>query len=188
MPFVDFEGFERYSISCRTIQRIYRKKVLLLYEPIFIHLSLSLEIKPLTGLSELLFGSTMSDAEKALGKAEETEFLDDIEEFRSTVWHYWENGFSLFFDENNSQLFCCVEIDNEDVRLWGKKIFDLNEKQIIELFKSKGIITFETEQHEWGEKRLSFDEANIDFYFEKNKLSSINYGKSEMDLPLILPN
>ncbi len=72
--------------------------------------------------------------------------------------------------------------------LWGHKIFELNEKQIIDLFKSKGISDFETELHEWGEKRLSFDEANIDFYFEKSKLCSINYGKSEMDLPLILPN
>ena len=64
----------------------------------------------------------------------------------------------------------------------------MNEKQIIELFKSKGINVFETEVHEWGEKRLTFDDTNIDFYFEKNKLSSINYGMSEMDLPLIFPN
>jgi hypothetical protein len=148
----------------------------------------SLEIKPLIGLYDLSFGASMTEAEKVFGKAEETEFLDDIEEFRSTVWHYWENGFSLFFDENRDQLFCCVEIDNKEVTLWGREIFSLNEKQIIDLFKDKGIVSFETEQHEWGEKRLSFDEANIDFYFEKNKLSSINYGKSEMDLPLILPN
>lgn len=146
------------------------------------------EIKPVLGLSDLLFGASMAEAEKVFGKAEESEFLDDIEDCQSTVWHYWEQGFSLFFDEKSQQIFCCVEIDNEDVILWGQKIFDFSEKQIIDLFKSKGITEFETELHEWGEKRLSFDEANIDFYFEKNKLSSINYGKSEMDLPLILPN
>jgi hypothetical protein len=155
---------------------------------LFILLSNYLEIKPLLGLSDLLFGSSMTDAEKVFGKADESEFLEDIEEFQSTVWHYWDRGFSLFFDENQKQLFCCVEIDNRDVLLWGHKIFEMNEKQIVELFKSKGITVFETEVHEWGEKRLSFDETNIDFYFEKNKLSSINYGKSEMDLPLILPN
>lgn len=146
------------------------------------------EIKPVLGLSDLLFGASMLDAEKAFGKAEESEFLDDIEDCQSTVWHYWEMGFSLFFDEKKEQIFCCVEIDNNEVVLWGQKIFDLSEKHIIDLFKSKGISEFETELHEWGEKRLSFDEVNIDFYFEKNKLSSINYGKSEMDLPLILPN
>jgi hypothetical protein len=73
--------------------------------------------------------------------------------------------------------------------LWGQKIFDLKEKQIIELFKANGITKHESEQHEWGEKRISFDEANIDFYFEKNKLVSINYGKSTLDQTiLILPN
>ncbi|MGZ4034119.1 MAG: hypothetical protein ACXVPU_06430 [Bacteroidia bacterium] len=152
-------------------------------------MSISLEIKPVLGLSNLLFGASMAEAEKVFGKAEESELLDDIEDCQSTVWHYWDNGFSLFFDENDNQLFCSVEIDNKDVILWGQKIFSLNEKQIIELFKKKGITVFETEVHEWGEKRLSFDEANIDFYFEKNKLSSINYGKAENDSTfLILPN
>ena len=141
------------------------------------------------GLSTLLFGTTMAEAEKIFGKAEETELLDDIEDCQSTVWHYWDRGFSIFFDESNNQLFCCVEIDNSDVQLWGQKIFEMNEKDIIGLFKNKGISVFETEQHEWGEKRLSFDEANIDFYFEKNKLSSINYGKQTTDSTfLILPN
>ena len=131
----------------------------------------------------------MSEVEKVFGKAEESELLDDIEDCQSTVWHFWENGFSLFFDESNNQLFCSVEIDNSDVVLWGQKIFSLNEKGIVELFKSKGFSVFETETHEWGEKRLSFDEVNIDFYFDKNKLSSINYGKPENDSTfLILPN
>ncbi|HEY0030795.1 MAG TPA: hypothetical protein VGC65_08565 [Bacteroidia bacterium] len=151
-------------------------------------MSLLLEIKPAIGLSNLPFGASMPEAERMFGKAEEAELLDDIEEYQSTVWHYWENGFSLFFDESEQQVFCCVEIDNSNVLLWGQKIFDLNEKQIIELFNGKGIKEFETELHEWGERRLSFDEANIDFYFEKNKLSSINYGKPILDLPLILPN
>jgi len=57
------------------------------------------------------------------------------------------------------------------------------------LFKKKGVTNFETEVQEWGEKRLSFDELNIDFYFEKNILSSINYGKPENESTfLILPN
>jgi hypothetical protein len=148
-----------------------------------------LEIKPCIGLSNIPFGATMTDIEKILGKAEETEVLDDMEDCLSTVWHYWDQGFSLFFDENNQRLFGCVEIDNENTMLWGQNIFKLSEKQIIDLFKSKSYTQFETEVHEWGEKRLSFDDANIDFYFEKNKLSSINYGKPLNDSHiLILPN
>ncbi len=152
-------------------------------------MSASLEIKIGVGLSKLLFGASMADAEKVFGIAEETELIDDIEECPTTVWYYCENGFTLFFEEQNKKLFNCVDIDNPESKLWGQKIFDLKEKQIIELFKSKGIIRYETEEHDWGEKRLSFDDVNIDFYFEKNKLISINYGKLIQDSQiLILPN
>ena len=149
----------------------------------------SLDIKPCIGLSGLRFGADMAKVEELLGQPEETELLDDLDDCQSTVWHYWDQGFSIFFDENNNRLFGCVEIDNEETLLWGKKIFRLTEKEIIELFKSKNYVQYETEVHEWGEKRLSFDDANIDFYFEKNKLSSINYGKPMNNSPvLILPN
>ena len=148
-----------------------------------------LEINPLIGFSTLLFGASMADAEKVFGKTEEVQLLENIEEFQTTVWHYWESGFTLFFCEKNNQLFNCVEIDNFEAQLWGQKIFDLKEKQIIEFFKSKGIRQYETEQHDWGEKRLSFDEVNIDFYFEKNKLISLNYCKPNLNSNLlILPN
>lgn len=147
---------------------------------------LPLEIKPGVGLSNLLFGSSMNDAEKIFGKSEEIQLIDDIKEYQTIVWHYWENGFTLFFDEQNNQLFNCVEIDNIEARLWGQTIFDFKEKRIIELFKSKGMLLYETELHEWGEKRLSFDEAHIDFYFDKNQLISINYCKSSKNSHILI--
>ena len=116
-----------------------------------------MEIKPGIGISTLLFGMSMAEVEMELGKPEEIVKLDDIKEFQSTVWHYWDNGFSLFFDEQDNKRFCCVEIDNSDTSIWGKNIFTLNENQIIELFKTKGIFHYETEMEEWGEKRVSFD-------------------------------
>lgn len=148
-----------------------------------------IEIHPGNGLSGLHFGASMKDAELAFGKPEESQLLDDIEDSLSTVWHYWDEGISLFFDEKDNQLFCCAEVDNTGTLLWGHKVFELKEKQIIDLFKSKGFEQFETEQHEWGEKRISFDFINVDLYFEKNKLSSINYGRLlEEPRILILPN
>lgn len=149
----------------------------------------SLEIKIGIGLSNLMFGASMVDAEKVFGTAEETELVDDIEDCSTTVWYYSKKGFTLFFEDQERLLFNCVDIDNPEAKLWGQKIFDLKEKQIIELFKSKGIVRYETEQHEWGEKRLSFDDLNIDFYFEKSQLISINYGKLIQESRiLILPN
>jgi L-rhamnose mutarotase len=128
----------------------------------------------------------MKDAEIAFGKPNDIDLLDELEECKSTVFHYWENEFSLFFDEQKNQLFCCVEVDNKLAQLWGKQIFTLNEKQIIDLLKSKGYAEYESEVHEWGEKRISFEKANIDFYFEKNKLVSINYGQSIENTPILI--
>lgn len=145
-----------------------------------------LEIKPGIGLSSLLFGATMAQAELVFGKPEEIQLIDDIEEFKTTVWHYWEEGFTLFFDEQNKQLFHCVEIDNPETILWDKKLFELKEKQIIALFKANNIELYEIEQHDWGEKRLSFDQAHIDFYFERNKLVSINFCKPIIDSELLI--
>jgi hypothetical protein len=148
-----------------------------------------LEIKPCVGLSTLLFGAKPNEAEECFGSPEDKELIDDIEEAKSTVWHYWEQGFSLFFDEGSNNEFCCVEIDNPQTILWGIKIFDLNEKKIIDLFQQNGYTLSDSELHDWGEKRISFDDANIDFYFQKNKLVSINFGKQAMATKiLILPN
>ena len=51
----------------------------------------------------------------------------------------------------------------------------MKETEIIELFKQHAFPLSETEQHSWGEKRLSFDAAFADLYFEKGKLVSINF-------------
>jgi hypothetical protein len=33
------------------------------------------------------------------------------------------------------------------------------------------------ENESWGERRISFPEANIDFFFEDNSLTTITFGK-----------
>lgn len=147
-----------------------------------------IEIKPGIGINDLTFGTSIKDAEAIFGEPEDMDVLDELELNKSTVYHYWENGFSLFFDEQRERSFCCVEIDNKNAVLWEKQIFSLTEKQVVTLFKSKGYDEYENEMHEWGEKRLSFEKANMDFYFEKNKLVSINYGGFMEPPVLILAN
>lgn len=152
-------------------------------------MNLTLEIKPSIGLSQLHFGQSCNHAETIFGKPDDIEIIDDIEDATSLVWHYWEKGFSLFFDELNNREFCCAEIDNINTLLWGIKIFSLKEKEIVQLLQSKSHPLSESEMHDWGEKRLSFDTANIDLYFEKNRLVSVNFGKAPLtDKILILPN
>jgi len=151
--------------------------------------SVSLEIRLQEGFGPLPFGARTEEALRCFGPAEETENMDAGEEHRSLVWHYWTRGFSLFFDPNNEDRFSCVEIDDENVKLWGNAIFTMSEQQLKALFFSKGFKELDEEMHEWGEKRLSFDDALIDLYFENGKLISINYGVYLDDKKfVIMPN
>lgn len=134
----------------------------------------------LKGLGELKFGETMKRAIAIFGEADETEELfDELLNEKSTVCHYWDKGFSLFFKDNADKTFTCAEVDFKDSILFGKKLFALNEKQIVDLFKENGFSLSETEQHAWGEKRVSFDDAFADLYFENGKLASINFCMAE---------
>jgi hypothetical protein len=135
------------------------------------------QINLLKGFSDFNFGQTIAEAESIFGKPEESQVLDDdILETSCTVLHYWDLGFSLFFDNKNFKKFSSVEVDCEDTVLYGEKVFSLKEQQVIELMKVNGYTLTDTEQQEWGEKRLGFDEAGLDCYFENGKLSSINFG------------
>ncbi len=69
-----------------------------------------------------------------------------------------------------------VEVDNRDALLFNLKIFSFNEKQLIELLNSNGFKLSDTEKQDWGEKRVSFDDAGLDCYFENDKLVSLNFG------------
>jgi len=134
----------------------------------------------LKGLGELKFGETMKRAVSLFGEPDEKEDLfDELLNEKSTVCHYWDKGFSLFFKDNKEKTFTCAEVDSKGAMVDGKKVFTLNEKQVIDLFKSLGFSLTETEQHAWGEKRVSFDDAFADLYFENGKLVSINFCMSE---------
>jgi len=151
-----------------------------------------LEIKPLQGINSLVFGNTRQEAEAAFGKPDEKETIESGDgQYKTEVWHYWSKGFSLFFDENVEYKFTCVEIDNHSATIWETPLFNLKEQEIIDLFKGKGYKEIDTEMHEWGEKRVSFDDALVDLYFENNKLVSVNYGvlsNNEDNKMLIFPN
>lgn len=140
------------------------------------------EIKLLRSFCVLPFGSSKDKAVEVFGQPEEIQNLtDDILNNNSMVYHYWNEGYSLFFDTNRDQSFCSVEIDNKETLLFDIKIFTLKEKEIIELMKQQGYSLSDSEVHKWGEKRISFDEAGLDCYFENNRLVSVNFGILDQD-------
>jgi len=139
-------------------------------------------IRLLKGFCSLSFGETKEEVVRLFGEPEEVQNLtDDILNNNSLVYHYWESGFSLFFDANKKQAFSNVEIDNKDALLFDLPIFSLREKEIIALMKQNGYAFSDSEMHQWGEKRISFDSAGLDCYFENNKLVSVNFGILEAE-------
>lgn len=133
------------------------------------------EVKLKHSFGNLPFGASTLEAQRFFGPCEETEELEGIDS-NSLVWHYWAKGFSLFFDRAHGDRFCCVEVDSSVNLLLGEiSVFSLNEHELKDVLSKKGYKDLEEEQHEWGEKRVTFDDAMADFYFENGILVSVNY-------------
>jgi hypothetical protein len=138
------------------------------------------EIRLLQGFCGLPFGADIAGAVAFFGEPEEIQTLtDDVLNNNSLVYHYWSLGYSLFFDVNRKNIFCSVEIDNRETTLFDAKIFSLREKELIALLNNNGHQVSDTEVHQWGEKRISFDNAGLDCYYENNRLVSVNFGTLE---------
>lgn len=135
------------------------------------------EIQLKKGLNQLTFGATTSEANDRFGEPSEIEVLEkDTEDDPDTeLWYYDDQSFSLFFEGDPDMVLTSIEINNQEATLFGKRIFELTEDQIIALMKDNGFSEMYTEDEEWGEKLLSFEDALIDFYFEDEKLVTVNW-------------
>lgn len=143
--------------------------------------NLNMEILLLEGLNDLKFGDTPTVVEKTLGKPQEVKNLseegDEVDEDLDTIlWEYDAEGLTVFFEGKNNHVLSCFETDNANATLFGQNIFDMSEEQIIELMKENGLTQIDQEEEEWGEKRISFDEGLIDFYFQDGELITVNWG------------
>lgn len=134
------------------------------------------EIKPNKGLGELEFGMKMDKFIDTYGEPEEIDSFDDDEELNTTVLHYWTKGISIFFVGLYTQILAGIETDHPDTSLFGKKIMNLPEEEIVELMKNNGESHFEVEVEKDKDKMLSYDLSMMDFFFRDDKLVYMNFG------------
>lgn len=134
-------------------------------------------IKPLIGFGDLKFGATKNEVKTMLGEPQEVELIEGDEDFSDIeIWFYWDQECSVFFENEFEDKCTNIETDNMAAVLFGKAIFELNEKQIIDLLKENGYSDFETEDDlEEGEKLVSFFDAQVDFLFEGKKLVQVSW-------------
>ena len=136
---------------------------------------MKLDIKIKQGLGDILFDTAIEDIVAKLGEANEVETIDSVDDTPTTIMRYGDD-ISLFFEGENPTL-TCIDIANEDCTLFGKEIFDMTEKEIVQLMVANNYFEQDADTEDWGERRISFPEGNIDFFFEDDELMSIIIGK-----------
>ena len=127
------------------------------------------------GIDNILFGTPVEEVVALIGTADEVENIENAADEPTTVLRYNERGITLFFEGENPVL-ACVDLADEESTLFGEKVFDMDEPQIIALMIQNGYSEQDVDDEDWGERRVSFPEGNIDFYFDEGELVSIIFG------------
>lgn len=128
------------------------------------------------GIGNLMFDMALEDVKQILGEPTEMETIDNGMEEETLVLHYDDQNLTLFF-EGETKLLNCIDTDNEDTILFGQKIYTLTEKEIAQLMIANNYFAEDIETESWGERRVTFIEGNIDFFFENDELMSVVFGK-----------
>ena len=137
-------------------------------------MNFTIELKK--GIGNLVFDMTMEDVKQIMGEPTEMETIDNGMEEETLVLHYDDQNLTLFFGGEN-KLLNCIDTDNEDTILFGQKVYELNEKEIAQLMIANNYFAEDIETESWGERRVTFIEGNIDFFFENDELMSVVFGK-----------
>ena len=136
-------------------------------------MNLAIDIKK--GIGDLSFRMPVEEVSALLGKADEVENIDNAADEPTTVLRYNELGLTLFFEGENPEL-ACIDVANEECTLFGAEVFDMEERQIVELMVKNGYAEQDVDEEDWGERRVSFPEGDIDFFFDEGELVSIVMG------------
>jgi hypothetical protein len=128
------------------------------------------------GFGELRFGMQINQVINLIGNPSEVEEIGEDLEMPATVLYYEEKGLSLFFENLDQEKLSCINIETEDILLFGKQIFGKTSKEIVELMRENKIFEQTLDKEEWGEERISYEEYAIDFFFLDDKLNSVTLG------------
>ena len=118
----------------------------------------------------------VEDTVAAIGQANEVEEIDNAADEPTTVLHYYDLGLTLFFEGENPTL-ACIDTSNTETQIFGIKIFNTNERGIVNAMVQNNYTEQDADEEDWGERRISFPQANIDFYLDKGKLTSVIFGE-----------
>ena len=136
---------------------------------------MTLDIHLKQGIGDITFDMPIERVVEILGKPDEVETIENALEETTTILRYTDT-LTLFF-EGDSPILSCIDIESEEATLFGRKIFDMGEKEIVKLMVAHQYFEQDVDTEDWGERRVSFNEGNIDFYLENDDLLSAIIGK-----------
>jgi hypothetical protein len=139
---------------------------------------MNLQIILKKGMGDVNFGCSPEVVRAVFGEPEEVEELENpIDGFvDSIVWNYPDVGLNFFFDAANGEpSLSTIESDNLETVVFNSKVFNINKDKIITLMKENGYNELDEDDETWGEHRVTFDDAQIDFYFADQELTLISW-------------
>lgn len=134
------------------------------------------EIQLKVGIGDIKFDMPIEDVVARCGEADEVETIDNATDETTTILRYANGDITLFFEGENPTL-TCIDTCDGDLTLFGKELFELTEKEIVQLMVANNYFEQDVDVEDWGERRVTFNEANVDFYFENDELVSVLLGK-----------
>ena len=130
------------------------------------------------GLGDIHFGCTPEVVRAILGEPEEAEELDNVIDgtVESIVWNFPEEGLNFFFDAANGEpVLSTIESDNLETIMFNFKIFNISRDKLVDMMTENGYKDIDEDEETWGEHRITFEDAQIDFYFNDQELSLVSW-------------
>ncbi len=139
---------------------------------------MNLQILLKKGLGDVHFGCTPEVIRAVYGEPEEVEELESAIDgvVESIVWNYPDEGLNFFFDAANGEpTLMTIESDNLETVLFNSLIFNITMDRVVALMSENGFTDMEEEDETWGEHRVTFEDAQIDFYFADQELTLVSW-------------
>jgi len=130
------------------------------------------------GLGDIHFGCTPEVVRAIFGEPEEVEELENVIDgnVESIVWNYPDDGLNFFFDAANGEpILSTIESDNLETVLFNSRIFNVTKDNLIALMTENGFKDVDEDDETWGEHRVTFEDAQLDFYFADQELTLVSW-------------
>lgn len=139
------------------------------------------EIKIGKGVNSIRFGIHRETLKKELGEPTEIEQLsseedDEDSEYFIEVWHYDEIDTSFSFDEEDDWRLVNIASNNDELMFQGKNIKGMSLEDFKSLIDETELGEIEIEEIEENQTLLSIISSSINFWFEDNSLSEVQWG------------